>query len=243
MSSIYNIVAPTLTPTGNADTASYLKGDAETNTISSNGNANIQFNNKIAFNAGLSSPQLIGTSSWTNNVVPSTQFITASNASNAINSVNSQTASFLNYIGPSSNTGTASYAMIAKTVAGVTNNTFAFGSYYYLNGGPNPAGNVLTAAVSNNISSVKTLGILTYSTGDGNNKRPAFGVKFSSPVNSTNYMIVGTAWEYSANDAEFGVLFIPHTGGNKTTTEFTMSLLGGLLTGGVFYTNFQVLGY
>jgi hypothetical protein len=77
-------------------------------------------------------------------------------------------------------------------------------------------------------------------------------------------MIVGTAWEYSAqwdgtstqgyfpaNSAgslsvgkpEFGVLFIPHTGGNKTTTDFTMSLIGTIGTAGVFYTNFQVLGY
>jgi hypothetical protein len=266
MSSIYNIVAPQVGNPANAQTASHLKGDAETNKVSSNGNTNINFTNAISF-SGVSSPQLLGTASMALNLplLPGGQAynFTSSWASNVRNAI---TSSYLNYTGIGS-TGTASYAISSSyantssyaAVAGNTgNNTFAFGSYYLLSGNfytAPGAGVPLTGAVSLNISSVKTLGVLKYATDTdgGDNKIAAFGVEFASPVSSTNYTVIGTAWQYNNftnSQARGGSVFIPHDVAiaKKTTTSFTMSLhVGDLvydsLNPSVAYINFQVLGY
>lgn len=125
MSSTFNVVAvqPTV---GNANTASHLKGDAETNTVSSNGNSNIQFNNNIVVS------QVIGTASYANN---SLQTVTASYATNAGTSVNSVSSSFLKYnvIVPN---GTASYAMFAANAGGTNISSSATtNGFTYLPGG------------------------------------------------------------------------------------------------------------
>ena len=112
MSTIYKISGPMVTQ---ADTASHLKGDAQTNRISSDGAANVNFTNPISF-INVNSPQLVGTASQALNLpklpgVAAYNF-TSSWANNTLNARNSLTSSYLNYVG--GNTGTASYSMVTK---------------------------------------------------------------------------------------------------------------------------------
>jgi len=67
MSSIYNIVAPTVSQPNNVATSSHLIGDAETNTISPNGNSFIQVTCPISCST-ITATNLYGTASLANNL-------------------------------------------------------------------------------------------------------------------------------------------------------------------------------
>jgi hypothetical protein len=123
MSSTFNIIAPQIGNPTNANTASYLLGNAQTDTISitpSNPYAGIiQFNNNIRV------ANVYGTASMASGLVPQTYYITASNAINSLNSINSISASYLKY-SAGQNNGTASYAISAAFAGNVINDGFKY---------------------------------------------------------------------------------------------------------------------
>ena len=110
MSSTFNIIAPVVGQPKNANTASYLYGTAQTDTISIT--QNNPYGGIIQFNNNIRVTNVYGTASMASNLVPQTYYITSSNAINSINSINSNSTNYLNY-NPGQNNGTASYAINA----------------------------------------------------------------------------------------------------------------------------------
>jgi hypothetical protein len=121
MSSTYNIIAPQIAQLGNALTASYLLGNAQTDTISIT--ANNPYGGVIKFNNNIRVPNMYGTASYATNLAPQTYYITASNAISAISSAFSSTTNYLNY-SAGQNNGTASYAITAQSVVNGVGPTF-----------------------------------------------------------------------------------------------------------------------
>lgn len=261
MSSIYNIVAPTVTPPTNAFTASHLE-DAGTSFVAGLGsitkttpiilNNGLQMSDLIGYsNSGES--DFIGTASYALNIPNGSYYITSSWANNVVNSVTSSTSNYLNYNGVYPN-GTASYAMVAQTVPNITpsfNNSFIKG-FAMLTGSDasNKASGALNIVTGYNIASVTPLGKLKVYKG---NTTTAFcwGVTFANPINTSNYIVIGTCWEIASNsagDGEIGAVFLPQTASilnKRTTTAFTMSAqaMWQNNSGQEWGMNFQILGY
>ena len=274
-STIYKISGPMLTQ---ADTASHLKGDAQTNRISSDGAANVNFTNPISF-ISVNSPQLVGTASWALNLpklpgVAAYNF-TSSWANNTLNARTSLTSSYLNYVG--GNTGTASYSMVTKQAV---SSSYALTSSYSNNSttasyalttptglnsnyvlafasatGPNAKdkeGYPITVLTSYSIDSIIPIsGGVDPVTGGAPGTLPqyAFTVNFKNPLPSTNYIVVGTAWEYAKSfKGETGIVFIApgcETEAHRTVYSCTITVQGtfGNDKTQPWGMSFQVLGY
>jgi hypothetical protein len=112
MSSVYNVTIPTYGQLNNAQTASYLLGNAQTDTISIT--PNNPYSGIIKFSNNISVANVYGTASWASNLIPSRYYITASNSDYATTAGNTITSSYLRYQ-PGGNTGTASYAILANS--------------------------------------------------------------------------------------------------------------------------------
>jgi hypothetical protein len=92
MSSIFNIIAPTVGSLKNADTASYLKGNANTDNISSNSTYFVQFNSPISASNVISN--LTGTASFAYGLPPNAYLSNPFTSSWAVQAQNVQTASY-----------------------------------------------------------------------------------------------------------------------------------------------------
>jgi hypothetical protein len=116
MSSTYNIVAPQVGNLANAETASHLRGDAETDSIRALGVGNITLVNKIQYGsltAIYPNETFIGTASCAMGLANLRYYMTASNSDVSTLSNTSNYSNFLNYT-TGQNNGTASYAIKAK---------------------------------------------------------------------------------------------------------------------------------
>jgi len=129
MSSIFNIIAPKVGSLKNADTASYLKGNANTDNISSNSTSFVKFNSPISASNVISN--LTGTASFAYGLPPNAYLSNPFTSSWAVQAQNVQTAS---YAVQAQNVQTASYAMNIA-MKSLTVNMTATGSYQTY-GGP-----------------------------------------------------------------------------------------------------------
>jgi len=242
-----------------ADTASFLKYTGTPNGTSSYSvkanSADSSTTTLNLFYSGLPN----GTASYSMNGTSASYSIISSNSTSASHAVSSDTS---NYSISSGTSATANFATFATTAGQSTTTINADTASYIALGTPslrafamvtgsdasNKDTDTLTIVTGCNISSVVSLGTLAIYSGS-NHTQFCYGVTFLNPINTTNYIIVGNAWEIAGtNGAEVGVVFLPQTHSmlnNRSTTSFTMSIQGTWdnTPNEPWGMNFQVIGY
>jgi hypothetical protein len=223
----------------NADTASYAL-------TASNGYWTASYNSNIYYNSGkvgINNNTPLNTLDVVGNI-KATAGITGSLLGSASYASSAYTASYSN---SSSVANTASYCATSSYI--LPNASFIKGFAMVTGSNANNKGtDSLTVVSGYNITSVTPLGSLRVYSGQ-TQIQYCWGVTFSNPINTTNYIVVGNGWEVAGNNgAENASVFLPQTASilnNRTTSAFTMSAQGNWdgSSGETWGMNFQVLGY